>query len=205
MCTKALAAELYEFKFDKSDAGLYIELAVKAQGCGERRDRRAGHAFDECSMLQILDENYRSYTQLECGSSRRRRAGHAAVVSKAAFCQNQDEILEGTFAKTFHKDSCGDFGDKAAAVDACNSRRQRKAAHAAAAQKLACGCAATYDYEIPAALGTVTKSNPPIRVFFFFFGNSRTLVGCTDPLRGGKRTPSVFSRVGSKLPLPLVV
>lgn len=173
MCTKALAAELYEFKFDKSDAGLYIELAVKAQGCGERRDRRAGHAFDpgfdECSMLQILDENYRSYTQLECGSSRRRRAGHAAVVSKAAFCQNQDEILEGTFAKTFHKDSCGDFSDKAAAVDACNSRRQRKAAHrlSAAAQKLACGCAATYDYEIPAALGTVTKIKSPHPRFFF--------------------------------------
>ena len=34
-----------------------------------------------------------------------------------------------------------------------------------------------------------------------FFANSRTLMGCTDPLRrGGRRTPSVSSRVGS-LPL----
>ena len=30
-----------------------------------------------------------------------------------------------------------------------------------------------------------------------FFANSRTLMGCTDPLRQGRRTPSVSSRVGS--------
>ena len=33
-----------------------------------------------------------------------------------------------------------------------------------------------------------------------FFVNSRTLMGCTGPRNGGRRTPSVPSRFGSKLP-----
>ena len=72
-------------------------------------------------------------------------------------------------------------------------------------------------------IGTYVQ-NPPQEVFFMsspnllneeqpssvrdklppstsFFANSRTLMGCTGPLRrGGRRTPSVSSRVGS-LPL----
>ena len=36
-----------------------------------------------------------------------------------------------------------------------------------------------------------------------FFVNSRTLTGCTLQQKGGRRTPSVSSRISSKLPLPL--
>ena len=36
-----------------------------------------------------------------------------------------------------------------------------------------------------------------------FLVNPRTLMGCTDPYEGDRRTPSVSSRVGSKLPLPI--
>ena len=42
---------------------------------------------------------------------------------------------------------------------------------------------------------------PPTPLTTSLFVNSRTLMGCTDPLRrGGRRTPSVPSRLGSKLP-----
>ena len=67
-----------------------------------------------------------------------------------------NDIFVGTFAKMFEKDMCNDFADKAAATTACDARRSRKAAHVAAKQ-LGCACASTYDYEIPAALGTSTK------------------------------------------------